>query len=153
MNEQLIQEMIEAIQANPELGVGGVAGIALAYVVRIVKLPLVQSFIPRRFRWERLSPLARFGLPFALAAVGALLVAWLGGIAWPAAIAGAVTAGLAAVSTHMGTKAVGASLDMRAVNADPMAETGKWGRLGIIPPLDRDRALAAIHSRDRVEPK
>jgi hypothetical protein len=145
---EIIQGVVDGISQQTGLGgwaaVVGILGVIVSYAIRFYKVRWPDKF-------AKLHPMARFLLPFAASAVGAMVIGIAGAMAagtplgpiMGKLIGAAVAAGLAAIGTHQGTKAVGKTFDEAALRADPTYEPGKFRKamsLAVdMPDVDRAR--------------
>lgn len=108
----------------------GLAGAVLMVLLRGLRLiPVFESWWSRWPFWTKLVT------PFLLAFAGFIVPALVGKMAVASAIVGAVTAGVAAVGLHHGTKFVGA----KEFEDQPQAVPTELRRkLGLIVPIPKD---------------
>lgn len=132
-----IQEALTAIgDVYANSGWIAAAGTFVMIALRLFRLDAVQSALPASARWDSWPKWLHFVAPFALGAVGAIIVAVSGGMGWPMAIAGAINAGMASVALHHGTKAAGVlEFILRSKKATP---TKAREALSIIVPIPRE---------------
>lgn len=134
MDPQL-QQLVDAL-----LSLGGevkgmgwtVAGVAAGLVgaIRLWQKPLAQNlaqdlaarFPAARFLvWDELPLWAKFLVPFVGALVAGAAGALTGAVSWPAAIVGALVAGVTAILGHHGTKAAGTAIAPLTSRLSPTA--------------------------------
>jgi len=151
--EQIIQGITEQVGLGGWAAAVGAVGVLITFAVRLYQTGVIQGFIPEKYRWERLTPLAKFMFPFLMAAIGTFLVGLAAQIALGVAIkavigkliAAAIGAGIAAVATHQGTKAVGTTVDMVSLMKDAKYEPGNFRKkTSLIFPIDIERAKKAV---------
>lgn len=136
---------------NSVLSAGGpwaMLGALLVGVVRLLRLPLVQSLlqaISPKLAWDSWPGWAKVALPFMLSMAAALIPALIAGGSVTAAIAGAVAAGVSAIALHSGTKAVGSAIDGAAVSKNPSYQPGPV-RKAVSPvlPVDASKLKAKL---------
>ncbi len=109
MNEvvALFQEYLPLLQAQK-----GPALLALMvmFAIRLFRLDFFQGFLPEKAKFSAWPSLAKFALPAALAAGGALLTGLTGGLVGLPLLLAIGKAALGAVLANHATKAVGSAL-------------------------------------------
>jgi hypothetical protein len=134
MDAQLLQELMAALQLTYEqAGWIGAAGAALTFLLRLYRMDTVQGLLPQKAKWDSLPKWGKFLLPFLLSMGGASLAALGGGATWLAALIGGLTAGLASVGAHHGTKALGNKLITYKIKKDAFYEPTRLDK--ILSPL------------------
>lgn len=117
--------------------------VVLMAVVNFYRLPIVQALLLRfapKLAWENLPGLAKLAIPFGLAAAGAFIAAKTGAVSIPAAVIGAIVAGLSAVFGHHGAKAVaGTGVAVKAASKMPVSISRP---LSLVVPMDWSKVMA-----------
>ena len=125
---------------------GGLAAL-LMFAIRLYQLPGIQTMLPSRARWDRLTPVAKVALPFLLSLAGSLLLAVLGGATVLSSLPAAIGVALGAIGLHHATKAVGSAMYDRELKSNSRYEpTPLRKSAGLIVPLPH---LPPLGSADR----
>lgn len=143
---QVIIDAAKAINAAAENG-GAIAAIATAalFGVRVLRLRLVQDWLPIGLQWGAWPAALKWALPFVLAAVGTLALDLQAGTGILGALTAAFAAGVAAVSGHHATRAMGEAEQRAQLARNPLYRPGALRRAaGLVLPVKKAGAYARV---------
>lgn len=118
----------------------GYLGVGLTFALRLLRVPAVQAFLPKRLRWDSWSPKTKVAVPFLLAALATLIPAAATKTLSIDTVQAAIQAGLMAVALHHGTKFLGSKMTEAALSKDPKYQPG-YIRRSFSPLLPVDKKL------------
>lgn len=104
-----MQEILAALNDGlQQYGMLGLGASGLVVAVRAFRLPVIQAFVPTKWKWDALPKLAKWGLMYGLTACGLVATYMLGGVSFAAALSAAIPLVFAASGINEGTEAIGA---------------------------------------------
>ena len=131
--DPLVTELVAAMQtAFASGGWLAVLAVVLLFAIRLFRLDVVQRLLPIRGRWTAWPQWLKWMLPFVLAFGGALLLKYLAGVGWTAAVISALTSATGAIVGHKGTKLVGELEGLAKRAKDPDYTPSPYREVGSI---------------------
>jgi hypothetical protein len=123
----------------------GGLGLVLMSALRLMRLPVFQSFLPSFMLWKNWPLWFKVAFPFALAVAGTILPAAAMHQMSFEVLKTALMAGAAAVAMHHGTKLAGSKMTAKAIAANPNYIPGLIRRsFSPILPVDKKLLMKSL---------